>query len=348
MAFLSPPCASPPAAPTTPTVSETLRWLTGSRAYGLALSDSDTDLRSVIPPGIEDYLRLARPRDCVDQNGSDTVAFGLHHAVDMIQAGGPNIIEIFADDAHILGSDELGDMILALKPFVLTTLPVNGNGDFRSRESVAFLDMSDIVCTNPPFSLFREYVAQIVEHGKGFLIMGNMNAVTYKEIFPLIKDGRLWAGSKFNKCFEYRVPDSYPLTGNKCRQDENGVKYVTVPAIAWYTNLDHPKRHRPLDLFRRYTPERYPEYDNYSAINVDKVADIPEDYMGPMGVPISFLDKWCPEQFEILGFWNAGTAGEALGARMTEAESGKRLIIWNGPTVARKTKYFRIIIRRVI
>lgn len=231
---------------------------------------------------------------------------------------------------------------------VLTTLRLNGNGDFRSRESVAFLDMSDIVCTNPPFSLFREYVAQIVEHGKGFLIMGNMNAVTYKEIFPLIKDGRLWAGSKFNKCFEYRVPDSYPLTGNKCRQDENGVKYVTVPAIAWYTNLDHPKRHRPLDLFRRYTPERYPEYDNYSAINVDKVADIPEDYMGPMGVPISFLDKWCPEQFEILGFWNAGTAGEALGARMTEAESGKRLIIWNGPTVARKTKYFRIIIRRVI
>lgn len=108
------------------TVSETLRWLTGSRAYGLALSDSDTDLRSIIPPDIEDYLRLARPRDRVDQNGSDTVAFGLHHALDMIQAGGPNIIEIFADDAHILGSDELGDMILALKPFVLTTLPVNG------------------------------------------------------------------------------------------------------------------------------------------------------------------------------------------------------------------------------
>lgn len=109
-----------------PTVSETLRWLTGSRAYGLALSDSDTDLRSIVPPGIEDYLTLARPRDRVDQDGSDTVAFGLHHAVDMIRAGGPNIIEIFADDAHILGSDELGDMILALKPFVLTTLPVNG------------------------------------------------------------------------------------------------------------------------------------------------------------------------------------------------------------------------------
>lgn len=126
MAFSSPPCASLPVAPTVPTVSETLRWLTGSRAYGLALSDSDTDLRSIIPPGIEDYLTLARPRDRVDQDGSDTVAFGLHHALDMIQAGGPNIIEIFADDAHILGSDELGDMILALKPFVLTTLPVNG------------------------------------------------------------------------------------------------------------------------------------------------------------------------------------------------------------------------------
>lgn len=123
MAFSSPPCAQQPAVPT---VSETLRWLTGSRAYGLALSDSDTDLRSIVPPGIEDYLTLARPRDRVDQDGSDTVAFGLHHAVDMIRAGGPNIIEIFADDAHILGSDELGDMILALKPFVLTTLPVNG------------------------------------------------------------------------------------------------------------------------------------------------------------------------------------------------------------------------------
>lgn len=126
MAFSSPPCASPPAVPTVPTVSETLRWLTGSRAYGIASSDSDTDLRSIIPPGIEDYLTLARPRDRVDQGGSDTVAFGLHHALGMIQAGGPNIIEIFADDAHILGSDELGDMILTLKPLVLTTLPLNG------------------------------------------------------------------------------------------------------------------------------------------------------------------------------------------------------------------------------
>lgn len=121
MAFSSPPCAQQPAVPT---MSETLRWLTGSRAYGIASSDSDTDLRSIVPPDIEDYLTLARPRDRVDQDGSDTVAFGLHHALDMIRTGGPNIIEIFADDAHILGSDELGDMILALKPLVLTTLPL--------------------------------------------------------------------------------------------------------------------------------------------------------------------------------------------------------------------------------
>ena len=123
MAFSSPPCAQQPAVPT---MSETLRWLTGSRAYGIASSDSDTDLRSIVPPDIEDYLTLARPRDRVDQDGSDTVAFGLHHALDIIRTGGPNIIEIFADDAHILGSDELGDMILALKPLVLTTLPLNG------------------------------------------------------------------------------------------------------------------------------------------------------------------------------------------------------------------------------
>ena len=179
---------------------------------------------------------------------------------------------------------------------VLTTLRLNGNGDFRSMESMAFLDMSDIVCTNPPFSLFREYVAQIVEHGKGFLIVGPANALTYKEIFPIIQRNGMWIGRTAPK--KFIIPADTERKGASV--DERGRRVASFGNIYWYTNLDHPKRHCPLDLFRRYTPERYPEYDNYAAINVDKVADIPEDYMGPMGVPISFLDKWCPEQFEIL------------------------------------------------
>lgn len=177
------------------------------------------------------------------------------------------------------------------------------NGDFRSPECVELLQECDVVVTNPPFSLFREYVAQLMQYGKKFIIIGNKNAVTYKEIFPLIKDNLLWIGYRnMNSDFWLKVPDGQPF---EKRIDLEGEKDVPVKHImaCWYTNMDHSKRHEDMPLFRRYydDPSKYPKYDNYDAINVDKVPDIPEDYDGVMGVPITFLDKYCPEQFEIIG-----------------------------------------------
>lgn len=176
------------------------------------------------------------------------------------------------------------------------------NGDFRSSESIGLLKEADIVVTNPPFSLFREYVAQLMEYDKKFIIMGSINAVTYKEFFPLIKDNKVWAGFSFNKTMEFVMPDDYVLKG-KAFVDSNGKKHGFVPAIAWFTNIDIKKRHEDLQLFRRYydDPSLYPKYDNYDAIDVSKVTDIPVDYMGIMGVPVTFLDKYNPEQFEIIG-----------------------------------------------
>jgi hypothetical protein len=157
------------------------------------------------------------------------------------------------------------------------------NGDFRSPEAIALLEECDIVVTNPPFSLFREFIAQLDEYGKKFLVIGSQNAITYKETFKLIKDNKLWLGHGLVKSF--MQPDGTMKTfGNIC----------------WFTNLDYPKRHENLLLYKTYNPIDYPKYDNYDAINVDKVTDIPVDYDGVMGVPITFLDKWNPEQFEIL------------------------------------------------
>lgn len=177
-----------------------------------------------------------------------------------------------------------------------------GAGDFRSHECLDLLDEADIVVTNPPFSLFREYVATLMEHDKRFVIMGNINAITYKEIFPLIRDGRLWPGFSFNKAMEFAMPEEYESkTGER---DKYGRKISKVPAIAWYTNLDITKRHEDLLLYRRYKGHEtdYPKYDNYDAIEVSKVADIPEDYYGVIGVPITFMDKYNPDQFDIVAF----------------------------------------------
>ena len=175
------------------------------------------------------------------------------------------------------------------------------NGDFRSEECIELLEEADIVVTNPPFSLFREYVAQLIQYGKKFLIIGNVNAITYKEVFPLIKSNQLWLGYSIHSGDrEFRVPDDYPLTAAGCRIDEKGQKYIRVKGVRWYTNMDYIERHADLDLWKKYTPEEYPQYDNYDAINVDKTADIPCDYFECMGVPITFLDKYNPEQFEIV------------------------------------------------
>ena len=176
------------------------------------------------------------------------------------------------------------------------------NGDFRSEECKELLQQADIVVTNPPFSLFREYVAQLIEYDKKFLIIGNVNAVTYKEFFPLIKDNKVWMGVSIHSGDrEFRVPDSYPLQAAGSRVDEYGVKYIRVKGVRWFTNLDYPQRHEDLILYKHYTPEDYPHYDNYDAINVNTYIDIPCDYEGVMGVPITFLDKYNPDQFEIIG-----------------------------------------------
>ena len=189
-----------------------------------------------------------------------------------------------------------------------------GGGDFRSAECVALLKEADIVVTNPPFSIFREYVAQLVEHGKKFLIIGNMQATTYKEVFPLIKADKLWMGVTIHSGDrEFRVPDHYPLNAAGCRVDEKGIKYIRVKGVRWWTNIDHGRRHEKLPLmtmdenlkFSKHKEikgkSEYDKYDNYAAIEVPFTDAIPSDYDGVMGVPITFLDKYNPDQFEILG-----------------------------------------------
>ena len=192
-------------------------------------------------------------------------------------------------------------------PSEIQVLPLEGDGDFRSEECIALLKQADIVVTNPPFSLFREYVAQLVEYGKKFLIIGNKNAITYKEIFPLIKDDKMWLGvTPMGTDMLFGVPEHYAETLVQTKKSGSSYRIIDgeVKARAqacWFTNFDHDKRHEELILYKRYTPEEYPHYDNYDAIEVSKVAEIPCDFDGAMGVPITFLDKHNPEQFEIIG-----------------------------------------------
>ncbi len=203
---------------------------------------------------------------------------------------------------------------------------MEGDGDFRSAECIGLLGQADIVVTNPPFSLFREYVAQLMEHEKEFLIIGNVNAVSYKEVFPLVRDNRIWLGPSITSGDrEFGVPDHYPLTAATHRIDENGNKFIRVKGVRWFTNLDHRKRHERMVLYRRYTPEDYPTYDNYDAIEVSKTKDIPVDYPGAMGVPITFLDKYNPDQFEILGMDGDVITGFSGGQSSRFYVNGKRL-----------------------
>lgn len=189
---------------------------------------------------------------------------------------------------------------------------LEGNGDFRNKECLDLLDECDIVVTNPPFSLFREYVAVLMQHQKKFLILGNMNALTYKEIFPLIRDNQLWYGASIHSGDrKFYVPNDYPLKASGCGVDNNGQKFIRVKGVRWYTNLDYKARHEKLVLWKNYTPEEYPKYDNYDAINVNKYSEIPCDYDGVMGVPITFIDYYCPEQFEIVAF-RKGNDGKDL------------------------------------
>ena len=196
---------------------------------------------------------------------------------------------------------------------------VLGNGDFRSKEVTKLRDEADFIVTNPPFSLFREFLAWIIEADKKFIIIGNMNAITYKEAFPLIKDNKMWLGYSIHSGDrEFEVPNEYPLAAAGWRIDENGRKFIRVKGVRWFTNIDHGRRHQPLALMTmvdnlRFSKHKelkgktaYDHYDNYDAIEVPFTDAIPSDYDGVMGVPISFLDKYCPEQFEILGITDRG------------------------------------------
>ena len=176
-------------------------------------------------------------------------------------------------------------------------LSVLQTGDFRSKECIALLEEADIVVTNPPFSLFREYIGQLMEYGKKFLIVGHQNAITYKEVFPLIKENKVWLGYGFKGAAAH----FYSPYEDVATAGDHKENMIRVSGVTWFTNLEIPKRHEEMDLVCRYSPEEYPKYDNYDAIEVSKTMDIPCDYAGVMGVPITFLDKYNPRQFEIIG-----------------------------------------------
>lgn len=212
-------------------------------------------------------------------------------------------------------------------------ISLESNGDFRSKECLDVLDESDIVVTNPPFSLFRPFVTVLMEHKKKFLILGNMNAITYKEIFPLIKYNKLWYGASIHSGDrKFYVPDDYPLNASGCGIEDNGRRFIQVKGVRWFTNLDYKARHENLVLRKNYTTEEYQKYDDFDVINVDKYSEIPCDYDGIMGVPITFLDYYNPDQFEII--WLDGT------------DISKWYGI--GPYLNGKKKYHRIFIRKRI
>ncbi|MCF8142730.1 MAG: adenine-specific methyltransferase EcoRI family protein [Deltaproteobacteria bacterium] len=218
-----------------------------------------------------------------------------------------------------------------------------GDGDFRSAECIDLLKQADIVVTNPPFSLFREYVEQLVKYKKKFLIIGHINAVHYKEIFKLIKVGKLWLGESIHSGDrEFGVPDHYPLQAAGYRIDEKGNKYIRIKGVRWYTNMDNPNRHELLPLYKTYSAAEYPRYDNFDAIEVSKTSEIPCDYGGLMGVPDAFIDKYNPDQFELIGI-PFGDLGKAIG--VTRNYRGRTDIAITNDGKSR-CPYSRIIIKR--
>jgi len=212
---------------------------------------------------------------------------------------------------------------------------LKGDGDFRSQESIELLRQADIVVTNPPFSLFREYVAQLVEYDKKFVIVGHQNALTYKEIFPLIKENKMWLGYGFKGGASHFINTHYEDYATATDRKEGMIR---VSGVVWYTNLDIAKRHEDLMLYKQYSPEEYPKYDNYEAIEVSKTKDIPIDYIGVMGVPITFMDKYSPMQFEILGATESEGKGFSNGLWDEKSKVSQ-------PLINKKRVYKRIFIR---
>ena len=251
------------------------------------------------------------------------------------------------NDENNDGRIDLSDVEYLMRNKKNTMTLLDGDGDFRSPECVQLLREADFVVTNPPFSLFREYIALLEEYQKHYIIIGNMNAVTYKEIFPMIAENRLWLGYNSGH-FWFKVPDSYEVKKTDFKIDENGQKWRRMGNICWFTNVDIEKRHENMVLFRNYTPELYPKYDNYDAINVNKTVDIPCDYYGVMGVPITFLDKYNPDQFEIVAF-RKGNDGKDLVYSFPNCSQNINVERERERERERRTTvrpYFRILIRR--
>jgi len=216
---------------------------------------------------------------------------------------------------------------------------LKGDGDFRSQECIELLKQSDIVVTNPPFSLFREYVGQLVKYEKKFLIIGNWNAISYKEIFKLIKENKIWIGINSNRNFSgFIVPDHYELFGTEAYTDEDGKRIVKSNNNCWFTNLDIDKRHAELLLYKKYNKTEYPTYDNYDAIEVSATNNIPIDYNGVMGVPVTFMNKYNPEQFEII--WTTDRGGDGMLEKYKKKHSR-----FDAPVVKGTGLYKRIFIK---
>lgn len=237
--------------------------------------------------------------------------------------------------------DKDGDRIPS--PEEIGIYNLDEDGDFRSQECIELLKQSDIVVTNPPFSLFREYVAQLIKYDKKFIIIGNQNAITYKEIFPLIKENKVWLGFGFKGGAGHFISKYEDVA----TAGDHKAGMIRVSGVTWFTNLDISKRHEDLILYKKYTPEEYPEYDNYRAIEVSKTADIPYDYDGVMGVPITFLDKYNPAQFEII--WQASGNTRASAPKEILNELGYNALPEDRGgcgVVHGKRVYSRILIRK--
>ena len=222
---------------------------------------------------------------------------------------------------------------------------LEGDGDFRSKECVALLKEADIVVTNPPFSLFRDFVALLVQYNKQFLIIGSQNAIKYKEIFPLIQANKIWLGTRSGN-MEFTVPNDSEPRATRFWIDKNGQKWRSLGNICWFTNLEHDKRHEELPLFKKYTPQEYPTYINFNAIEVSKVGDIPCDYDGLMGVPITFMDKYNPDQFEIIGMSLDLADMSIIRERLGRNDGGPTFYIEKNGKLVRL--YDRIVIRRKV
>lgn len=283
---------------------------------------------------------------CYDDSpiaGEQLSLFDLNYKIDNKSKKAYKIIINEVADVNGDGAIDITDVKELIKNKKNTLSLLKEDGDFRSQECIELLKQSDIVVTNPPFSLFREYVAQLFEYNKKFLIIGSVNAISYKEIFPLIKDNKMWIGYKFNGApMMFRIPKKYTVSGTVTKMDEYGNALVGVGGTCWFTNLDVSKRHEKLDLYKKYTPDEFPKFDNYDAININKTVDIPCDYYGLMGVPVTFIDKYNPEQFKIIdglhryAIYDYCKTNEYIQSKHLEATD-----------VNGKSMYFRVVIQRI-